>query len=186
MVEPQGIDSRRVCVEIRLDTNNLRLSQVLNLINAMKNTVSKNLLKYIWIALLLSISFLASSMTQKFPFIDIEVASKKLKVEYADTWERRAQGLQDRKFMCQECGMLFNFGNTRQVSMWMKDTYIPLDVAFITRDGNIVNIETMKPLDATSIRSKGKVLYALEMNQGWFKANGVRVGDEVMINELSD
>lgn len=122
-------------------------------------------------------------MTNQFSTITIEVKNKQLQVEYADTWELRAQGLQDRKSLCEQCGMLFHFGNSRQVSMWMKDTYIPLDVAFINRDGIIVNIESMKPLDTTSIPSKGKVLYALEMNPGWFKANGVNVGDRVLIKE---
>ncbi|XOV81169.1 MAG: DUF192 domain-containing protein [Aestuariibacter sp.] len=115
-----------------------------------------------------------------FEHIDITVGDKQLNVEYANTFELRAQGLQFRTELCPDCGMLFKFEKARQASMWMKNTLIPLDVAFINNDGEIVNIEAMEPLDLNSVLSKGPVRYALEMNQGWFAENGLNAGDRVM------
>ena len=112
----------------------------------------------------------------------VEVAGKKLKVEFADNWDLRAQGLMGREALCTDCGMLFDFEYSRQVSMWMKNTLIPLDVAFISSSGVIIDIRQMKPLDLTSIPSSKKVQFALEMNQGWFKQNGVKEGDKIRID----
>lgn len=115
-----------------------------------------------------------------FEHIDINVGDRQLNVEYANTFELRAQGLQFRTELCPDCGMLFKFEKARQASMWMKNTLIPLDVAFINNDGEIVNIEAMEPLNLNSVLSKGPVRYALEMNQGWFAKNGLKAGDKVM------
>lgn len=106
----------------------------------------------------------------------VQVNSIELEVEYALTFEQRATGLMHRKSMCSDCGMLFKYSRERVASMWMKNTYIPLDVAFVDQDGKIIDIKTMKPLDLTSVSSTKKVLYALEMNQGWFEKNGVKEG----------
>jgi uncharacterized membrane protein (UPF0127 family) len=65
--------------------------------------------------------------------------------------------------------------------MWMKNTLIPLDVAFIRKDGVITDIKVMKAHDLTTVSSSEKVLYAWEMNVGWFKENGIIVGDTVQI-----
>ena len=111
----------------------------------------------------------------------VEVGGKKLTVEFADNWDSRAQGLMGRESMCADCGMLFDFEHSRRVSMWMKNTLIPLDVAFITRKGVITDIKQMQPLDLTSVPSSKRVLYALEMNQGWFEKHGVKEGDKIII-----
>lgn len=124
-------------------------------------------------------SALAHADEFDFPKIDIMIGDKTLQVEYANTFALRAQGLQFRQEMCPDCGMLFKFDRVRMASMWMKNTLLPLDVAFIDEDGNIVNIEAMQPLDLTSISSAGPVRYALEMNQGWFEANKFKVGDQL-------
>lgn len=117
-----------------------------------------------------------------FNSIEVEVGGKKLKVEFANNWDLRAQGLMGRESMCADCGMLFDFEQSRRVSMWMKNTLIPLDVAFITRKGIITDIKPMQPLDLTSVPSSKRVLYALEMNQGWFAKHSVNVGDKVAIS----
>lgn len=121
-------------------------------------------------------------VAQEFVFgqVDIAVGDLPLTVEYADTFDLRAQGLQFRQELCADCGMLFKFERTRIVSMWMKNTLIPLDVAFIDSNGFIVNIEAMQPLDLTSVPSKGPVRYALEMNQGWFAKHGFKAGQKVL------
>jgi uncharacterized protein len=115
----------------------------------------------------------------KFPSVDIKVADIPLHVEYANTFELRAQGLMNRKELCGECGMLFKFDSSKRAAMWMMNTYVALDVAFIRADGVITDIRAMEPEDLTSIQASANVLYALEMNQGWFKSQGIVVGDKV-------
>jgi uncharacterized membrane protein (UPF0127 family) len=113
----------------------------------------------------------------------LSVNGQTLTVDYAKTAEQRARGLMHRKSMCEDCGMLFNFQRSRAVGMWMKNTLIPLDVAFMRANGEIVNIEAMQPHDLTTTHSKGAVLYAWEMNQGWFAKNKILVGDKVKIGQ---
>lgn len=111
----------------------------------------------------------------------IMVASKKLQVEYADSAALRARGLMFRTSLCDDCGMLFKFKPPRQVAMWMKNTQVPLDVAYFTNDGTITDIKALQPHDLTSVGSSGAVSYALEMNQGWFARHNVLVGDNIKV-----
>lgn len=111
--------------------------------------------------------------------VEIKIAGKLYKVAYADEPRERQLGLMYRKKMCENCGMLFKFDSVRSASIWMKNTYIPLDLAYITERGEIVDIEQLAPHDLTSVKSSIPVLYALEMNQGWFANNNVKVGDTV-------
>ena len=116
-----------------------------------------------------------------FPTIQVQVKQNVYPLEYANNFDLRAQGLMHRENMCESCGMLFNFQKTIRANMWMKNTLIPLDVAFIRPDGKITDIKAMKPHDLTSTGSSERVLYAWEMNQGWFAKNAIKVGDTVMI-----
>lgn len=111
----------------------------------------------------------------------VYIKGKQLDVELADTWDLRAQGLMWRKELCTDCGMLFEFDRTRMISMWMKNTLIPLDVAFFEAGGKIIDIKQMQPLDLTSVPSSAPVYYALEMNQGWFAKNGIKEGDKIKV-----
>ncbi|MCY7296148.1 DUF192 domain-containing protein [Alteromonas sp. a30] len=131
----------------------------------------------------ISTSLFAQTEALVFKQAEVEVGGKTLEVEFADNWDLRAQGLMGRESMCDDCGMLFDFEYARRVSMWMKNTLIPLDVAFITRAGVITDIKQMKPLDLTSVPSSKKVQYALEMNQGWFGKHGVKEGDKIKITK---
>ena len=74
-------------------------------------------------------------------------------------------------------GMLFLFPQLEKQSFWMKNTLIPLSIAFLEDGGKILQIEDMKPKDESSTLSKYPVRYALEVNQGWFQRNGIAVGD---------
>lgn len=103
-----------------------------------------------------------------------------LDVEFAQSFEQRARGLMFRESLCGNCGMLFQYEQPQTASMWMKNTLIPLDVAFVTKKGVIADILSMKPHDLTSISSSKKVLFALEMNQGWFASNNIKVGDKLV------
>jgi hypothetical protein len=91
----------------------------------------------------------------------------------------RAQGLMYRKSMPQNAGMLFIFDEAEVHCMWMKNTLIPLSVAFIDDRGAIVNIEDMAPQTEASHCAAQPVRYALEMNRGWFAARGVKPGSRL-------
>tara|TARA_R110000744_G_scaffold23002_3_gene58577 strand:- start:17 stop:484 length:468 start_codon:yes stop_codon:yes gene_type:complete len=118
---------------------------------------------------------------QSLPLIEIIVGDIPLEVEYAYTFEQRAMGLMYRKSMCEQCGMLFKFSGSKKASMWMQNTFLALDVAFIRSDGVITDIKPMQPQDLTSVGASQAVLYALEMNQGWYAKHGINVGDKMVI-----
>ncbi|MEO9947035.1 DUF192 domain-containing protein [Paraglaciecola sp.] len=121
----------------------------------------------------------AESVT--FGNVQIKVKGNAYKLEYADSFERRAQGLMNRQTLCDTCGMLFKFDSAKVAGFWMKDTLIPLDIAFVRADGTITDIKSMQALDLKSTNSSEPVLYAWEMNKGWFTANNINVGDNVAI-----
>ena len=103
-------------------------------------------------------------------------------VEIARTDQERAQGLMHRKKLPDGEGMIFIFERDEQLSFWMKNTVIPLSIAFIASDGRITEIKDMQPLDLNSVTSSRSVRYALETPQGWFKRAGVKPGDVVGID----
>ncbi len=109
----------------------------------------------------------------------IRVGDISIMVEVCDTPESRQQGLMFRSLLPENEGILFVFDLEGHHSFWMKNTYIPLSIAFITGEGEIVQIEDMQPQDLTLHTSAYPVLYALEMNQDWFRKNGIKVGDRV-------
>lgn len=129
------------------------------------------------------VSVFAKPEDNVFGQVVLEVKNKVVPLEYADTFELRSQGLMYRESMCTDCGMLFYYGQSKQGSMWMRNTLIPLDVAFIRKDGVITDIKAMQPHDENITASSELVLYAWEMNQGWFKRNGIAVGDTVSVKE---
>lgn len=102
-----------------------------------------------------------------------------IQAEVAGTPAARSQGLMRRKAMAQGAGMLFLFDESAAHCMWMKNTLIPLSVAFIDERGQIVNIADMQPLDETSHCASRPARYALEMNQGWFKKRGIVAGARI-------
>lgn len=113
--------------------------------------------------------------------IELTFDSLSIDVEFADTFDKRRLGLMYRRSLCDDCGMLFQFDDERIASIWMKNTFVPLDLAYISVDGKIVDIKALQPHDLSSVQSSSAVLYALEMNQGWFAKKGIKVGDRVSI-----
>ena len=103
-------------------------------------------------------------------------------VEIARTDEERALGLMFRKNLPDGQGMLFVFDRDQQMSFWMKNTVIPLSIAFIASDGHILEIKDMQPNDINSVKSSRSVRYALEVPQGWFSRVNVKAGDVVKID----
>ena len=104
----------------------------------------------------------------------------KLTAEVVRTPESRNKGLMYRKSMGEYEGMLFVFENDQKMSFWMKNTSIPLSIAFIARDGEIREIYDMQPFSEASVKSKHSVLLALEVNQGFFNRHDIAEGDRIV------
>ncbi len=98
------------------------------------------------------------------------------KVEIAKTMEQRSRGLMFRKHLPENRGMLFVFEREQQLYFWMKNTYIPLSIAYIDSQGVIVSILHMEPLQEKTYPSVYKSKYALEMKRGWFEKNNIIAG----------
>ncbi len=111
----------------------------------------------------------------------IHIAGNKVHVELAVTMKEQNKGLMFRNKLASDHGMLFIFPHIRRASFWMKNTRIPLSIAFIKEDGWIAQIEDMEPQSLKTHVSDVKVKYALEMEQGWFKKKNIKVGDFVEI-----
>ena len=114
----------------------------------------------------------------------LEIVSKSgvhvFSVEIADTDEQRARGLMFRKELPEGTGMLFDFKVEQEVGFWMQNTYVPLDMIFIRRDGRILRIaENTEPLSTRSIPSGGRVLAVLEVIAGTARKLGIAPGDVV-------
>ena len=109
----------------------------------------------------------------------VKVGAHALKVEVAAEEEQRMQGMMYRKSMGAEEGMLFIFDEPAYHSMWMKNTLIPLSVAFLDKDGVILNILDMEPQTLDSHMAAGPAVYAIETNKGWFAAKKIKPGDKV-------
>ena len=113
----------------------------------------------------------------------LEIATKTgvqvFSVEVATTEEEKRTGLMYRKEMPAHEGMLFVFEQPSQQCFWMKNTLLPLSVAFVADDGTIVNIEEMAPQTLDSHCSQKPVRYVLEMNKGWFARKGIKPGSKL-------
>ena len=109
----------------------------------------------------------------------VKVGPHPLKVEVAASDAEREKGLMFRKSMGRNDGMLFVFDEPAYHAMWMKNTLIPLSVAFIDRDGVILNVLDMEPQTLDSHQAAGPAIYAIETNAGWFAEHRVKPGDRV-------
>lgn len=124
--------------------------------------------------------FLVSTVVQaQTPTVSLGAGIHVIRAELAANNETRMKGLMFRKSLEPNQGMLFVFDETNRHCMWMKNTLIPLSVAFIAEDGEIVNIADMKPHDETSHCAVRPVPYALEMDRGWFAARGLKAGTRI-------
>jgi uncharacterized membrane protein (UPF0127 family) len=135
-------------------------------------------------ALLLGLAFVASLWAQEGPQTDLPRVKLQsgmylLDVQVAQTPEQRAIGLMNRQSMPEHEGMLFVFERSDTQCFWMKNTLLPLSAAFIDNNGNIVNIEDMKPQSLDAHFSARPVKFVLEMQQGWFKKRGLKGGSHL-------
>jgi uncharacterized membrane protein (UPF0127 family) len=107
-----------------------------------------------------------------------------IQVEIARTNEQRSQGLMHRTKLDDGKGMLFVFDRDDILSFWMRNTLIPLSIAFISSDGRIMEIRDMEPESLDPVRSGRSVRYALEVPQGWFSRVNLAVGDRLLLDSL--
>ncbi|MEB0140982.1 MULTISPECIES: DUF192 domain-containing protein [unclassified Undibacterium] len=133
------------------------------------------------LATLLAFSVCAAGVSAqtKLPIKQLSAGMYVIQAEVASSDAEREQGLMLRTKMAGNEGMVFDFHAPAGVCMWMKNTLIPLSVAFIDRDGVIVNIEDMAPESLDSHCAKRTVQYALEMNLGWFKQKNIKPGTKI-------
>jgi uncharacterized membrane protein (UPF0127 family) len=104
-----------------------------------------------------------------------------VEAELARTEAERTTGLMFRTSLEDGRGMLFIFDRDEVLSFWMKNTLIPLSIAYIAYDGTITDIRDMYPGDLRGVGSSRSVRYALEAPQGWFGRAGIRTGDRVIL-----
>lgn len=121
----------------------------------------------------------ATAGAAELPTRTLSVREQKFVVEVAATPETRATGLMHRFSLRPDHGMLFVFESPQPLAFYMRNTYIPLSIAFLDARGRIINIEDMQPKDESTHWSKGMAMYAIEMRQGWFAAKGIGTGDVV-------
>ena len=127
-------------------------------------------------AFLLAAAAFAQEPQMNLPRVKLTAGMHVIDAQVAATNEQRMTGLMHRQEMPQHEGMLFVFDYHSQQCFWMKNTLLPLAVAFVADDGTIVNIEEMKPQSLDSHCSMKPVRYVLEMNKGWFAKKGIAAG----------
>ncbi len=112
-----------------------------------------------------------------------EIKERKIYLEIAADPESRSMGLMFRDSLGKNNGMLFIFPDEEVVSFWMKNTFMPLDIAFIDSSGIIVKTASMRPHDRTPVGSEFEVKYALEVKRGFFRENSIGPGDAVSFSD---
>ncbi len=130
--------------------------------------------------LLIVSSINAMACPIELPTTVISIKDHPLTVELATTPTSRGCGLSHREDLPPNHGMLFIFPDSRPRSFWMKDTFIPLSIAYLDKSGQIMSILDMTPRQTDpKYQSVQPASYALEVNQGWFRAHGIATGDMV-------
>lgn len=128
-------------------------------------------------ALLLTLALLAAAArAQQLPVVELSTGMHLVHAEVADNAGSRMQGLMYRESLPTNAGMVFVFEENALHCMWMKNTLVPLSVAFIDEAGAILNIADMQPKSEQSHCAAKPARYALEMNKGWFAQRGVKPG----------
>jgi hypothetical protein len=121
----------------------------------------------------------AQGIPQDLPAISLNAGMHNIRAAVAQTDDQLTTGLMYRRQMAQHEGMLFVYESPARRCFWMKNTILPLSIAFLADDGTVVNIEDMQPQTLDSHCSTQPVRYALEMNQGWFAKRGIKAGSKI-------
>ena len=141
--------------------------------------IARTLLSALVASLLASGTVWAQDGPQKLPSIRLTAGMYLIHAELAQSPEQRSTGLMFRTAMGTNEGMLFVFDEAGTQCFWMKNTLLPLSIAFLADDGTVVNVADMQPQTTESHCSAQPVRYALEMNQGWFARRGVTSGSKL-------
>ena len=131
------------------------------------------------LAILLAAGPLGAQPQQGLPVLQLNAGMHLIRAELAADYGSRMRGLMFRESMPVNAGMLFMFDEPGPQCMWMKNTLLPLSVAFMDDSGTITNIEDMKPQTEDSHCARKPARYALEMNKGWFSARGIKPGSRI-------
>lgn len=131
-------------------------------------------------ALLLTVALVAAAPARgqvgPLPRVELSIEMRQIHAELADTVPARMQGLMYRTALAPNSGMLFVYERPAMECMWMKNTLIPLSVAFFDESGRLINVEQMRAQTEDSHCAARPASYALEMERGWFARNGIRPG----------
>lgn len=122
---------------------------------------------------------------QSLATVNMDIGNKKFVIELALTDDQQQMGLMYRDSMPADHGMIFVFPDEQERSFWMKNTRIPLDIAYLDKTGKVVSIKQMRPFDLTGVNSEKPAKYAIEFNVNVASQAGLKVGDTVKIPDLS-
>lgn len=129
---------------------------------------------------ILFIIIITNSFLQAMEKIEISVNDKKLIAEVAKTRQELNTGLMNRSSLGENEGMLFVFNRPTTVRFWMKNTSIPLDIAYLNSEKVILEIYNLVPYSENNIESRSnQIVYALEVNKDWFSKNGFKIGEKI-------
>ncbi|MBS1161503.1 MAG: hypothetical protein H6R15_3922 [Proteobacteria bacterium] len=113
------------------------------------------------------------------PMLELTAGFHRIEAEVAATDQNRQRGLMQRREMAAQHGMLFVFAQANTHCMWMRNTLLPLSVAFLDEEGKIINVEDMQPQTEDNHCARRPARFALEMNLGWFAQRGLKAGSKV-------
>jgi uncharacterized protein len=128
----------------------------------------------------------STTQSSGLPVVSIQLGPKAYQCEIAADDRTRQQGLMNRKSMPEDHGMIFVFGYEQILYFWMRNTLIPLDIIYLNREGKVVAIRQMKPLDESSVGSREPAQYAIELNAGQAGKCGIQEGDIVRLPQLPE
>ena len=128
-------------------------------------------------ALLGAVLCAGPSLAQPMRLAELGAGMYRIEAEVAHTAQARQVGLMMRKTMAPQRGMVFVFEHDATHCMWMKNTFLPLSVAFVDAQGKVINIEDMQPQSEDNHCAAAPARFALEMNLGWFRERGIKAGD---------
>jgi uncharacterized protein len=132
-----------------------------------------------WILAVLALGACTLVKAERLPVADLSLGMYRIQAEVAATEQDRETGLMNRKSLPAQAGMLFVFDRSAVHCFWMKNTLVPLSVAFLDETGKVINVADMQPQTEDAHCPARPARYALEMNQGWFQNHGARVGAQI-------
>ena len=140
--------------------------------------------RYTGLLLALSLWVITACGEEELDVVELQIGADTYRLEIAATPEERQRGLMFREELGDYEGMIFVFERDRHLSFWMKDTPLPLSIAYVSRDGTIKEIHHMRPLSTRPVESSYAVRYAIELPQGAFARSGARVGNRIDLGPL--